>query len=104
MKTNNVYSEVNLHINWHVKENYPVLKDKIEDRVHRYITHRVVNTPQAILRAVGGTDDHIHPAVSIHPTLDIAPGIPPLKRWETTRFAERGLMQARRLRTIGERP
>ena len=110
MKKNNVYSEVNLHINWHVKENYRVLRDKIEDRVQRYITHRVVNTPQAILRAIGGTDgtrnsSQLQSASRMHPrippyftspdetnsmkgamTTTSKPGIPPLKQRETSRY------------------
>ena len=63
--SNSVYSEINFHITWHTKNNSPVLVGRVEDRLHHYLTHKIVETPGAVLHAVGGVDDHIHIAVSL---------------------------------------
>ena len=42
-----VYSEINLHITWHTKNNNPVLTDSIEQRVHHYLEHETRKTKNA---------------------------------------------------------
>jgi len=54
------YSEINLHITWHVKDNSPILTEMIEAQTHRFLRGRVMCTPGAAFHEVGGTDDHIH--------------------------------------------
>jgi len=61
------YSEINLHITWHVKDNSPVLADMIEAQTHRFLRGRVMCTPGAAFHEVGGTDDHIHLVASLPP-------------------------------------
>ena len=39
------YSEINLHVVWHVKHNEPVLQDEIEMQLHRYLRGRAMETP-----------------------------------------------------------
>ena len=68
----NIYSEINLHINWHTKHDLPVIVDRIEERLYRYLSHRIVTTPNVVLHAIGGTADHIHLGVSVPPALPIA--------------------------------
>ena len=75
----NVYSEINLHVTWHTKHNTPVLVDTVENRTHRHLRHRALQTPGVNVHEIGGTADHVHLAVSIPPTLAIAEWIGQLK-------------------------
>ena len=74
-----VYSEINLHMTWHTKNNNPVLADHIEQRVHHYLEHEVRKTKNAIFHAVGGVEDHVHLVATIPPTLLISEWIGKLK-------------------------
>ncbi len=74
-----VYAEINLHITWHTYGNAPVLVDRVEDRLHHYLTHRALQTPGVIVHAVNGMPDHVHLAVSIPPTVGISDWIGELK-------------------------
>ena len=73
------YSEINLHITWHVKENSPVLTDMIEVQTHDFLRGRVFDTPGAVFHEVGGTDDHVHLVASIQPDTLISEWIGKLK-------------------------
>ena len=75
----NCYSEIYLHLTWHTKEDAALLKSDVEDRAHRYLAHRVAQTPGAFLHEVGGTDAHLHLAVSVPPTLLLSEWIGELK-------------------------
>jgi putative transposase len=75
----NVYSEVNLHLTWHVKANAPVLVEAVESRCHKFLMHQCLQTPAVRFHAIGGTEDHIHLATSIPPTLTISEWIGRLK-------------------------
>lgn len=75
----NVYSEINLHITWHTKENAAVLVDQIENRVHHYLRNRALQEPEVIVHEVNGMPDHVHLAVSVPPTLLISDWIGTLK-------------------------
>jgi len=74
------YREINLHVTWHVKDNGPVLTDAIQTQTHRFLRARAFDTPGVVFHAVGGTDDHLHLAVSIPPTLLISEWVGKLKR------------------------
>jgi REP element-mobilizing transposase RayT len=54
------YTEINLHVTWHVKDDAPVLRDEIETQVHRTLRGQAVNEPGVFLHEIGGTDDHVH--------------------------------------------
>jgi len=73
------YSEINLHLVWHVKNNEPVLADMIEAQTHRFLRGRVFDTRGAIFHEVGGTDDHIHLVVSTQPDVLISDFVGKLK-------------------------
>jgi putative transposase len=66
-----VFSEIFLHINWHTKNDRPVLKADVEQYVHQYIRNRCRQTTGIFFEEVGGTDDHVHLAVRIEPTTNI---------------------------------
>ena len=75
----NVYSEINLHMTWHTKNNAPVLIDVIEDRLHHYLEHETRKTKNVFFHAVGGTSNHVHLAATIPPSLLISEWIGKLK-------------------------
>ncbi len=75
----NVYSEINLHLTWHTKQNARVLTAEIEGRLDHYLQHRVLETPGVRFHAVGGMPDHVHLVVSVPPTLTISEWVGKLK-------------------------
>mgnify|MGYP002624378725 FL=1 len=75
----NYYSEINLHIVWRTKTSSPLLTPTVEPLTHRALRKRVVDTPGAYVHEIGGTDDHVHLAVTISPTLTISEWIGRLK-------------------------
>jgi putative transposase len=74
-----VYSEINLHITWHTKNNGPVLSGHIEQRLYRYLEHQIRKTKNAFFHAVGGIEDHVHLVVTVPPSLLISEWIGKLK-------------------------
>jgi putative transposase len=74
-----VYSEINLHITWHTKDNMPLITAAIEVKLHDLIKQKVFETAEVYFHAIGGTKDHIHLAVSVPPTIEIADWIGKLK-------------------------
>ncbi|HMF16092.1 MAG TPA: hypothetical protein VKE98_02745 [Gemmataceae bacterium] len=60
----NYYSEINLHMTWHVKESAPLLVPKIEAILHHYLRGRCINTPGAFMHEIGGIETHVHLCVS----------------------------------------
>jgi putative transposase len=75
----NVYWELFYHFVWRTKESAPMLTGNVERLTHKYLIHRALQTPEAIVHAVGGTDDHVHMAVSLPPTIELAKWIGELK-------------------------
>src|ERR1700730_7467432 len=75
----NYYSEIHLHITWHVKESAPLLVPKVEAMVHHYLRGKCIHTAGVFIHEVGGTETHVHVAVSIPPTLGISEWIGQLK-------------------------
>jgi len=74
-----VYSEINLHLTWHVKESLPIIRAEIEPRLYKYIRSYALRAKGVIFHEIGGTETHIHVVVSIPPTLVIADWIGKLK-------------------------
>jgi putative transposase len=75
----NVYAEINLHIVWHTKGSLPLLNPAVEARAHHHIKHYVLQTEGCLFHEVGGTENHIHLAVSVPPTLLISEWIGKIK-------------------------
>ncbi|MBL8202851.1 MAG: IS200/IS605 family transposase [Blastocatellia bacterium] len=75
----NVYAEINLHITWHTKQSFPSLTEQIENRLHHYLQHRALETAGVVFHAIGGTENHVHIAVSVPPTLLISDWVGKLK-------------------------
>ncbi len=77
--SHNYYSEINLHVTWHCKDNLPLLTTQVEPLAHRCIRRRVVNTSGAFLHEIGGTEWHVHVALTVPPRLLISEFIGQLK-------------------------
>jgi putative transposase len=75
----NYYSEINLHLTWHTKESLPLVTPAVEPLVHRYLRQKIVNTPGAFVHEIGGTETHVHVALTVPPTLLISEFIGQLK-------------------------
>jgi putative transposase len=73
------FSDINLHIVWHTKDDVPVLRDAIERHVHRFLRHRAVKESGVFCHAVNGTDDHVHVVLSVPPELLISEWVGRLK-------------------------
>lgn len=75
----NYYSEINLHVVWHTKNSSPLLTPTVEPVAHRVLTKRIVETPGVFVHEIGGTETHVHLAVTVLPTLTISEWIGQLK-------------------------
>jgi putative transposase len=75
----NYYSDINLHLTWHCRDSSPLLTPTVEPLAHRELRHKIVNTPGVFVHEIGGTETHVHIAVTIAPTLVISEFIGQLK-------------------------
>ena len=73
------FSEILLHITWHTERNARAITPDIEERLYRYLRHRIAETPGAFLFEVGGVEEHIHLAVRVPPTITVSTWIGQLK-------------------------
>lgn len=77
------YSEINLHIVWHTKLSQPMLDQKTEERVHRAIVHKLHEFQGVVFHGIGGTQTHVHVALSIPPTVLICDLVGQLKGYSS---------------------
>ena len=75
----NYYSEIDLHIVWHTKNSSPLLTPTVEPIAHRCLKKRIIDTPGAFVHEIGGTETHVHLAVTVSPTLTPSEWIGQLK-------------------------
>src|SRR5262245_51944727 len=75
----NYYAEINLHVVWHTKNSEPLLTPDLERVARQSIRDRLFKTTGVIFHEIGGTEDHLHLAISIPPTLLISKFIGELK-------------------------
>ncbi len=75
----NVYWELFYHLVWRTKDSRPMLTPEVEKEARKFLIHRALETPEALVHAVGGIEDHVHMAVSLPPTVQIAEWIGDLK-------------------------
>ena len=75
----NVYWELYYHLIWRTKDSEPLLTPRVEPLTHQYLIHRALQTVGALVHAVGGIEDHVHMAVSLPPTVEIARWVGDLK-------------------------
>src|SRR3989442_6273002 len=63
------YSEINLHFTWHVKGSLPIISAEIEPGLYRYIRSYSLQSKGLIFHEIGGTETHVHIAVTSPSTL-----------------------------------
>jgi putative transposase len=73
------YSEINLHLTWHAKLSRPLLTPEVETFVHRDLRQRAVSVKGVFVHEIGGTETHVHMAVTVPPTLKISEFVGQLK-------------------------
>ena len=56
-----------------------MITGRIEDRLYHYLTHKILETPGAILHAIGGIQTHIHIAASLQPNILVSDWVGKLK-------------------------
>jgi REP element-mobilizing transposase RayT len=67
-----VFHEIYIHLNWHTKDDQPLLTPEIEPLVHNYLRQKCGATKGVTVHGTGGTADHVHLAVSIEPFVCIS--------------------------------
>ena len=77
--SSHVFHEIYLHINWHAKDDQPLITPRIETAVHKLLTERCRNTRGVYLHGVNGTATHVHLAVNIEPFVTISDLVKELK-------------------------
>jgi len=73
------YSEIHLHFVWHTKLSPPLLVPEVEVEAHELVRQKALETRDVIVRAVAGTENHVHIAVTVPPTLTPATFVGQLK-------------------------
>ena len=74
-----VFHEIYLHLNWHFKDDQPILKPEIEPVVHELIAERCRKMSGVYLHGINGTETHIHIAVNVEPHVTISEMVKELK-------------------------
>lgn len=69
--SNRSYAEINFHITWHTKDNFPFITEALEPDLYAFIKNRIVTMPNVFFHAIGGIQDHIHLAASFYPPFEI---------------------------------
>jgi putative transposase len=77
--SHNYYAEIHLHLVWHTKESRPLLVGELEKVAHAALRQRLLRTPGLYFHELGGTENHVHLAVSVPPTLLVSAFVGDLK-------------------------
>jgi putative transposase len=77
--SSHVYHEIYLHLNWHAKNDQPILIAELEPVVHQFIIDRCRRTKGVYFHGIGGTETHVHLAVNIEPHVTISDLVQDLK-------------------------
>jgi putative transposase len=74
-----VYSEINLHLTWHTKDNRPLINAAMQPDLYAFLKNKIVETRGAYFHAIGGIDDHVHIGCSVKPSIHLDEWIGQLK-------------------------
>ncbi|MGA7671091.1 MAG: IS200/IS605 family transposase [Nitrolancea sp.] len=72
------WSRLFYHLVWSTAGREPIIDQAREQIIHDHM-RAVANRHGIIVHAIGGTDDHVHLAVSIPPTLAVATAVQRIK-------------------------
>ena len=74
-----VYSEINLHITWHAKDDLPLITGAMKPDLYAFLKNKIVETQGAYFHGIGGIETHVHIAASVKPSLHLDEWIGQLK-------------------------
>lgn len=77
--SDHVFHDIFLHITWHTKNELPLVKGDIENTVYQFLRRRCAHTKGVHLHGIGGTENHLHLAVSIEPFVNLSDLVGELK-------------------------
>ena len=77
--SSHVYHDIHVHLNWHTKDEYPSLTGSVEELTHGMIRSKCQAIKGVYLHGIGGTDTHVHVAMSIKPFVTISDLVQELK-------------------------
>ncbi len=83
MMANNYYSEINLHLTWHTKLSRPLLRPEIEAMTFATLREKATALGDVYIHEIGGTETHVHLALSIEPTVLISDLVGVLKGYSS---------------------
>ena len=84
------YTKLFYHIVWSTKNREPIITSEIEHQLHSYIAKKSISL-RGIVYAINGTNDHIHLAVSIPPSISISKFIGQIKAVASVKMNQSGL-------------
>jgi len=70
--SSHVFSEIFIHLNWHCKNDLPLLKPELESVLHGWMKGYCESTKGILCLGVGGTEDHVHLLVQMEPFVCLA--------------------------------
>ena len=73
------YHEIFLHLNWHTKGNCELLRGTVEKVTYQVLQDKCRAAKGVYLNGLGGTDDHVHLALSIEPFVTLSELVQKLK-------------------------
>ena len=77
--SSHVFHEIFLHINWHTKDNSPLITPRLEPAIHGQLRDRCRQTKGVYFHGIGGTENHVHLAINIEPQVTISDLVGELK-------------------------
>jgi len=92
--SHNYYSEINLHVVWHTKLSRPLLKPDVEPMAWAALREKAAEMGDVVVHEIGGTETHVHLALTIEPTVLISDLVGVLKGYSAHEVNRRmGLKQ-----------
>jgi putative transposase len=77
------YSEIRLHLTWHTKDDRHLLTPEVEKVAHEALRCKALSFRGVLVHAVGGTEDLVHAALSIPPTVLVSELIGQMKGYSS---------------------
>ncbi|MDX9973065.1 MAG: IS200/IS605 family transposase [FCB group bacterium] len=67
-----VFSEIYIHLNWHCKDDRPLIVPELEPALHEYIESYCRMVKGIHFKGVGGTEDHVHLLFQMEPFVTLS--------------------------------
>lgn len=86
--SNRSYTEINIHMTWHTKDNLPFTSEHLEPDLCAFIKNRVIQDRQSYFHPIGGIAEHVHLAASFFPPFEIDSWIGQMKGASSFEFGK----------------